>query len=106
MKIIAKDIHKSLSTKLHPKNFTDMSAKMAFILSAILGTSWATGPQGEEPSCTYFTITSDKMIVSGNMFIGDARDLENNISNLLSVAELTEEEEDLFYMLYDKRVKS
>lgn len=93
----------NLITKLHPKRYSNMSAKMAWILSCILGTDWAKGPRGEAPT-RHFSITSDGHVVSGDMYIGDKTDFISNITRLLEVADLDEDERAAFLELYSIRV--
>ncbi len=96
---------KSLSTKLHPRNFTAMSGKMAALVGYILDESWS------DPALAELHITTDGFVlartqgdVGCNEFIGSAGDLENNISHLLDVADLTQEERQLWDKLYARKV--
>ncbi len=91
----------TLAQKLHPKQFTAMSSKMAAIVAAILGESWT------NPALRSFIITSDGFVlaertgdVGANEFIGAVDEFEGNIRRLLDAAELSEEERADFYTLY------
>lgn len=88
-----------LKSRLHPSRFTDMSPKMAFIVGAILGEDWASGPRGEQASTTHFSVTSDGYVVAGNMFIGSADDFDDNLERLEQAAKLNEEQRKLFARL-------
>lgn len=88
------DTKKSLVTKLHPARYSDMSPKMAAILSGVLGTDWAT------PVLHHMPITSDGHLMTSRGHFGSAVDLERNVYNLIQVAELTDEELSLFLDLY------
>jgi IS4 transposase len=86
-----------LANKLHPGRFSDMSPKMAAMLSGILGESWT------EPVIHHMAITSDGHLIDGvpgGGYLGVAADLERNVYNLLQVADLTPNETRLFLALY------
>jgi hypothetical protein len=92
---------KELKERLHPKRFTEMSSKMAFIVGAILAEDWASGPHGEKSPGTHFHITSDGYVISGNMFIGSVEEFENNLERLEQAAKLNEEQRKMFALLKD-----
>ena len=83
-----------------------MSSKMAFIIGAILGEDWATGPQGEESTGATFQITSDGFVVCGDMLIGTADEFEDNLVRLEQAAKLNEEQRKLFSELKDAVITS
>ena len=85
-----------LKDRLHPRRYPGMSAKMAFIIGAILNEDWAAGPRGEKSIGTHFCITSDGFVTSGNMFIGGVEEFEDNILRLLQAAKCNEEQLKLF----------
>lgn len=93
-----------LQTKLHPNCFSEMSNKMVFLLSGILGTTWATHPDFGE--CGHMFITEDGYLLAceGNLFVGNAEDFDSNIERLLAVAGLTEEEKEEWDVLYSHAV--
>lgn len=99
--ILVKD---TLSPKLHPQRFTEMSPKMAAIVAYILGERWT------EPEIAELVINDGVVLarvvgdVGFNSFIGAAQDLEKNVSNLLAIAELTEAERKVWDLLYSVRV--
>ena len=91
----------SLSGKLNPTRFSDMSAKMAAIVGYILGLSFT------DPKIAELVVTSDKMVLARqegdcgcNDFIGNLSELESNWTSLLDVADLTEDERGLAGHLY------
>ncbi len=88
-----------LKQRLHPKRFTNMSPKMAFIVGAILGENWASGNRGEQSKDTKFCITSDGFVVSETIFIGSVDDFEDNLERLEQVAKLNEEQRQMFAKL-------
>jgi len=90
---------KELKDRLHPRRYPGMSPKMAFIVGAILGEDWASGPRGEKSPGTHFHITSDGFVVSGDMFIGSVDDFENNLERLEQAAKLNEEQRKMFALL-------
>ena len=88
----------SLTEKLHPARFTDMSGKMAAIVAYVIGVSWT------EPAITALSVTSDGFITTESEFMGEAADLDRNLLNLLVAAELSDEERAEFECLYRERV--
>ena len=90
-----------LKTRLHPARFDGMSPKMAFIVGAILGENWASGPRGEQSKGTHFCITSDGFVTSGDMFIGSVDEFEDNLERLEQAAKLNEEQRIMFGTLKD-----
>ncbi len=88
----------TLSDKLHPDRFSEMSGKMAAIVGYILGESWT------EPEIVALSVTSDGFVLTDAEFFGEAADLDRNLLNLLVAAELTPEERAMFERLYRKRV--
>jgi hypothetical protein len=99
-----KNLLEALKEKLHPQRFTAMSPKMAWIISCILGTDWATGPRGEPPTQS-FSITSDGFVTSASIFIGDKDEFRMNIHNLLNAADLNPKERAAFRKLYAAKVQ-
>lgn len=94
----------NLQKKLHPSRFSNMSPKMAWIISAIIGTDWSKGPRGESPHGAHFSITSDGHIISGNMYLGDANEFKENIDNLIKCAELSTQEQQAFDLLFKNKI--
>jgi hypothetical protein len=88
-----------LKDRLHPSRFPGMSAKMAFIVGAILGENWASGPRGEQSKGTAFNITSDGHVISAGMYIGVVEEFDNNLERLEQAAKLNEEQRKLFALL-------
>jgi hypothetical protein len=88
----------TLTEKLHPDRFSEMSGKMAAIVGYILGESWT------EPEIVALSVTSDGFVLTDAEFFGEAADLDRNLLNLLVAAELTPEERAEFERLYRKRV--
>jgi hypothetical protein len=83
-------MRRTLATKLHPKNFTEMSPRMAAIVAYIVGESWT------EPNIKWLSITTDGCIVSERHYLGQGYDLDKNIDALIQVADLSKEEEAYF----------
>lgn len=77
-----------LRRKLHPTRYPGMSGKMVAILAHILRCSWT------KPEIWSLSVTSDGHVVSESTYIGLLEELVNNLERLLSVAGLTEEEEE------------
>jgi hypothetical protein len=88
----------SLSDKLRPDRFTQMSGRMAAIVAYILGESWT------EPAIRALSVTSDGFVTTDEEFLGEAADLDRNLLNLLIAADLTVDERAAFERLYRKRV--
>lgn len=72
----------SLTEKLHPDRFTDMSGKMAAIVAYVIGEPWT------EPAITALSVASDGFVTTEAEFMGEAADLDRNLLNLLVAAEL------------------
>jgi hypothetical protein len=90
---------RELKDLLHPRRFTEMSPKMAFIVGAIIGEDWAKGPRGETSPGSHFSITSDGFVICGNMFIGAVDEFDKNLEQLEQAAKLNEEQRILFACL-------
>lgn len=90
---------RELKDRLHPSRFSGMSAKMAFIVGAILGENWASGPRGEQSKGTTFSITSDGHVIAGGMYIGVAEEFNDNLERLEQAAKLNEEQRKMFALL-------
>ena len=88
----------TLAEKLHPTRFTEMSGKMAAIVSFVLDESWT------EPRITALSVTSDGFVTTDAEFLGEAADLDRNLLNLLVAAGLNQEERAEFERLYRERV--
>ena len=99
------DDRDGLAQKLHPSRFTEMSPKMAAIVGYILGESWT------EPEVAELAVTGDGVVlartdgdVGMSAWVGSAEDLDRNVSSLLAVAGLTEQERALWRGCYTARV--
>jgi hypothetical protein len=88
----------TLTDKLHPDRFSEMSGKMAAIVGYILGESWT------EPEIAALSVTTDGFVMTDAEFFGEAADLDRNLLNLLVAAEVTPEERVNFERLYRERV--
>ena len=95
----------TLAQKLHPRRFPGMSGEMAAIVAYVLGEDWT------EPEIAELAVTSDGAVlartdgdVGMSAFIGSAQDLDMNVSNLLAVVGLTEQERAAWGALYSARV--
>ena len=87
-----------LANKLHPKNFTAMSSKMASIVGFILGKEWT------NPTISWMSISSDGFVNTESDFIGTYNDFRKNIYNLINAAELTEDETLNFHILICQKI--
>lgn len=98
-------VDSKLVEKLHPRRFTGMSPRMAFLVGGILGQRWATCPR-HRTSSGNLSITSDGYLLAceGNCFIGSVEDWERNLTELLQVADLTTEERAEWEALYASKV--
>lgn len=100
-----------LKAKLHPRNFSGMSGKMAAIVAHIVG-KWddvEITPAG----IVEMTVTSDGFVLARaegdigfNEFIGPKSELDDNCDRLAKAAELTEEETTEFKRLREEKVRS
>jgi len=95
----------SLSKKLNPAGFTEMSPKMAAIVGYIIDTKFTA------PGITDLCITADGFVLAQvegdiglNQWIGSVEDLERNWDTLLKTAELSNEETIEARALYSMRV--
>jgi hypothetical protein len=88
----------TLTEKLNPDRFSEMSGKMAAIVAYILAESWT------EPEITALSVTSDGFVLTDAEFFGEAADLDRNLLNLLVAADVTREERSEFERLYRERV--
>ena len=89
----------SLKEKLNPRRFSGMSGRMGAILGYILGEAYT------EPQIHALSITSDGFLVSGQYFLGDAKDLEDNVTCLLDCADLTAAEKKEFRTVMKQKVQ-
>ena len=87
-----------LAKKLHPRKL-NVSPQFGFIIGAILGQAWVTGPRGERSESAHFSITSDGFLLSGGMFIGSMEDCEENMRRIVAPL-LNDQEKELFNALY------
>lgn len=83
----------TLSDKLHPQRYPNMSGKMAAVVGYILGEEWS------KPRIAELVITSDGWVLARDegqigfgTIVGTVMDLERNWSNLLRAAGLTDDE--------------
>jgi hypothetical protein len=83
----------TLTDKLNPRRFPNMSGKMAAVLGCILGMQWS------RPRIAELVVTSDGFVLARNIgrvrfedIIGKVEDLEWNWESLLHAAGLTSEE--------------
>ena len=88
----------TLTSKLQPDRFSEMSGKMAAIVAYILGESWT------DPEIAALSVTSDGFVLTDAEFFGEAADLDRNLLNLLVAAEVTPDERADFERLYRERV--
>jgi hypothetical protein len=88
----------TLTDKLHPSRFSEMSGKMTAIVGYILGESWT------EPEIVALSVTSDGYVLTDAEFFGEAADLDRNLLNLLIAAGLTADERAEFERRYRQRV--
>jgi hypothetical protein len=95
----------SLSKKLNPAGFTEMSPKMAAIVGYIIDAKFTT------PGITDLCITADGFVLAQvegdiglNQWIGSAENLERNWNSLLDVAQLSNGERTKAKALYSIRV--
>lgn len=95
----------SLSKKLNPAGFTEMSPKMAAIVGYIIDAKFT------NPSITDLCITGDGFVLAQqegdiglNQFIGNVDDLERNWNTLLDVAQLSNGERTKAKALYSMRI--
>ena len=97
--------HDALARKLHPRNFTAMSGKMAAIVGYVLGEEF-TSPQVAELAVTSdgFVLARRSGDIGCNDWIGEVGDLERNVRNLLEAAELTSDERAEWQRLYTASV--
>ena len=72
----------SLTAKLHPDRFTEMSPKMTAIIAYVLGEEWT------DPQIAWMSVSSDGYVTTDADFLGDAADLDRNIRKLLIAAGL------------------
>ncbi len=93
--------------KLHPRRFKGMSGKMAAIVGFICEETYT------EPAISELVVTSDGFVLAqhegecgANDFIGGESDLNRNWVNLLAVADLTPEEQNLAQAAYQTRIRS
>ena len=84
----------TLTAKLHPKRFPNMSGKMAAIVGYILSRRWT------RPRIAELVVTSDGWVLARNAgqvvfdtIVGTAEDLERNWNNLMRAAGLSSEEQ-------------
>ena len=59
----------SLTAKLHPDRFTEMSPKMTAIIAYVLGEEWT------DPQIAWMSVSSDGYVTTDADFLGDAADL-------------------------------
>jgi hypothetical protein len=83
----------TLTDKLNPRRFPNMSGKMAAVLGCILGQQWS------RPRIAELLVTSDGWVLARDIgrvrfenIIGRVADLERNWETLLHAAGLTSEE--------------
>jgi len=95
----------SLKEKLHPKQFSAMSGKMAAIVGYVVG------EQFTDPELAEIAITSDGFVLGRrsddcglNEWIGSVSDLECNIASLLEAAGLTKQEKAEWQRCYSARI--
>jgi hypothetical protein len=86
----------TLSEKLRPDRFSEMSGRMA----AIVGVH----PSWTEPEITALSVTSDGFVTTESEFLGEAADLDRNILNLLVAADLSAGDRAEFERRYRERV--
>lgn len=94
-----------LKDRLHPRQFTGMSLRMAGIVSYILGADWT------RPTITGIMVTTDGFAIASlkgdvgyNDFIGAVSDLQNNLERLEQAAKLNEEQRILFAQLQKEKI--
>lgn len=107
MEKISANLMANLRHELHPRRFTEMSPRMAFLVGGILGEDWVrctNHSQTVNPG--QLNITTDGYLLScdGNCFIGSAVDWDRNVTDLLAAAALTEGERKAWDVLYDSKV--
>ena len=98
-------MNNQLAEKLRPERFTAMSGKMAAIVAYILGTRWT------EPAISELVVTSDGFVlaqreddIGANEIIGEERDLNRNLLDLVHAAGLTDDEIAEFGRLQRERI--
>ena len=92
----------SLVEKFHPSKIA-MHPKTAFLVGALLGQDWATGPHGEKSPGVSFTITADEFVISGNMFLGEWEEIRTNLRDAANQVKLTVEEKEGFNELFQDK---
>lgn len=88
----------TLSDKLHPDRFTEMSGKMAAIVAYVLGEEWT------DPAIQWMSVSSDGYVTTDADFLGDAADLDRNLRKLLIAAQLSPDEREEFAQRFRQRV--
>ena len=89
--------------KLHPSNIR-LSPKMRWLMDSLTGQdNGARGPRGEAPMM--LQITSDGFVQAGSMFIGDARELMDNVEGVLDTVNATSDERIAFAAIIRRRVQ-
>lgn len=95
----------SLAQKLHPRNFTAMSGKMAAIVGYVVGQEWTA------PEIAELAVTSDGFVLARlrgdigcNDWVSSAEDMDRNVANLLEAAGLTPDEKTEWQRLFKARV--
>lgn len=96
----------TLTDKLNPNRFTNMSGKMSAILGYVLGECW-TEPEIGELHLTVdgFLLAQRNGDVGCNDFIGAMGDFVENVTRLFDIAELTSDEKRVFWMRWQEHVK-
>jgi hypothetical protein len=96
----------TLSDKLHPTQFSEMSPLMGAIVGYVLGESFT------EPTIAELTVSEQENLVyirqegaAGFEGIQSLTDLRNNWNRLLDAAELTDEERKEAVRLFNERVE-
>jgi hypothetical protein len=95
----------SLNQKLNPAHFMAMSPMMAAIVGYIIGETYT------KPAMASLVITSDGFVIAmhvgeigDNNLLGSESDLRRNWHNLLDAADLTEDERDEAFRLFNLKV--
>lgn len=97
-------VSRNLAEKLHPRNFTGMSGKMAAIVAYLLGEVWT------EPHILEISITSDGILDAFTScyehdWLGSASDLEDNLLRLMDAAKLSAKERAEIVRLLCRRIR-
>lgn len=97
----------TLSEKLHPSRFTEMSPFMTAIVAYVLGESWTDPPIAEiTASETEDLVYVRKTGATGFDGVQSLTDMRNNWNRLLDAAGLTPEERRAAVQMFNQRVVS